>query len=282
MGYVSGLFFFQPSVLCDRLSSSSSRGGQCTNPPLWSSPSRGFPFSELRPNVFPSPVPHCAPTYVSQECAGPGAFVGVVKQEVDVEAFETSVSPPRVSDEEFDEAVLKEIDAICEQRSSAKRERLTSFGSPPSSQCLTLTRHEKPPDDGNVSGSSKMQQIEEEKENSAQDVVTGDGSVPKAYSEYLESLNDRQREAACSDISVPLMIVAGPGSGKVYFLVSMWTFMNSSYCVLVCAIDACNCLWVLCVVLYSDFNYGWARADASEGGKSFFKHVKIIMLCHFF
>lgn len=37
------------------------------------------------------------------------------------------------------------------------------------------------------------------------------------YLKYLKSLNDRQREAACTDISTPLMIVAGPGSGKVFF-----------------------------------------------------------------
>ncbi|CAA6669779.1 unnamed protein product [Spirodela intermedia] len=181
--------------------------------------SRSLPLSELCLNAFSHPVAHRAPTCVSQECATLGAFVGSVKQEVDNQAFEASVPPPRVSDEEFDEAVLKEIDAICEQRSSAKRERLTSFGSLPSSHCLTLTHHERPPDDENDSDSSRMQQIEEERENSAQDVATGDGSVPQAYSEYLESLNDRQREAAYSDISIPLMIVAGPGSGKTSTMV---------------------------------------------------------------
>ncbi|KAM0878843.1 hypothetical protein ACQ4PT_034615 [Festuca glaucescens] len=41
-----------------------------------------------------------------------------------------------------------------------------------------------------------------------------DGCAPRKYYEYLHSLNDRQREAACSDVAVPLMIVAGPGSGK--------------------------------------------------------------------
>jgi hypothetical protein len=39
--------------------------------------------------------------------------------------------------------------------------------------------------------------------------------APKKYYEYLHSLNDRQKEAACNDVAVPLMIVAGPGSGKV-------------------------------------------------------------------
>lgn len=53
-----------------------------------------------------------------------------------------------------------------------------------------------------------------------------EGCAPKKYYEYLHSLNDRQREAACSDVSVPLMIVAGPGSGKVYIRVLL-SFMHS-------------------------------------------------------
>ena len=47
-----------------------------------------------------------------------------------------------------------------------------------------------------------------------------DGCAPRKYYEYLHSLNDRQREAACSDVAVPLMIVAGPGSGKVHFFLN--------------------------------------------------------------
>lgn len=43
--------------------------------------------------------------------------------------------------------------------------------------------------------------------------------VPRKYYEYLNSLNDMQREAACSDVAVPLMIVAGPGSGKTSTMV---------------------------------------------------------------
>lgn len=45
-----------------------------------------------------------------------------------------------------------------------------------------------------------------------------EGCAPRKYYEYLHSLNDKQREAACSDVAVPLMIVAGPGSGKVQIL----------------------------------------------------------------
>ncbi|KAK6121752.1 hypothetical protein DH2020_044504 [Rehmannia glutinosa] len=38
--------------------------------------------------------------------------------------------------------------------------------------------------------------------------------MPEEYAKYIQSLNDKQQEAACSDISIPLVIVAGPGSGK--------------------------------------------------------------------
>jgi hypothetical protein len=56
-----------------------------------------------------------------------------------------------------------------------------------------------------------------------------EGCAPKKYYEYLHSLNDKQREAACSDVSVPLMIVAGPGSGKVYFLsIQYYRYMKDS------------------------------------------------------
>ncbi|KAK3127095.1 hypothetical protein QOZ80_7AG0568260 [Eleusine coracana subsp. coracana] len=43
--------------------------------------------------------------------------------------------------------------------------------------------------------------------------------APSKYYEYLHSLNDKQREAACSDVNIPLMIVAGPGSGKTSTMV---------------------------------------------------------------
>ncbi|KZV24457.1 ATP-dependent DNA helicase srs2-like [Dorcoceras hygrometricum] len=43
--------------------------------------------------------------------------------------------------------------------------------------------------------------------------------MPEEYAKYIHSLNDRQREAACFDISIPLVIVAGPGSGKTSTMV---------------------------------------------------------------
>lgn len=48
----------------------------------------------------------------------------------------------------------------------------------------------------------------------------GDADLtPPKYREYFQKLNDAQREAACCDIGQPLMIVAGPGSGKTSTMV---------------------------------------------------------------
>jgi hypothetical protein len=43
----------------------------------------------------------------------------------------------------------------------------------------------------------------------------GSPSPPTEMPEYLRTLNATQREAALSDTSKPLLILAGPGSGKV-------------------------------------------------------------------
>ncbi|KAL6134717.1 hypothetical protein ACLB2K_066945 [Fragaria x ananassa] len=68
----------------------------------------------------------------------------------------------------------------------------------------------------NVNGSAAAQVISGGGADSAEDGLL---SMPEEYSKYLKSLNDRQREAACSDIATPLMIVAGPGSGKTSTMV---------------------------------------------------------------
>uniref|UniRef100_A0A0E0IBH2 DNA 3'-5' helicase n=1 Tax=Oryza nivara TaxID=4536 RepID=A0A0E0IBH2_ORYNI len=60
---------------------------------------------------------------------------------------------------------------------------------------------------------------QEEPQETELEIEENEGCVPKKYYEYLQSLNDRQREAACSDVTIPLMIVAGPGSGKTSTMV---------------------------------------------------------------
>ncbi|KAG1354352.1 ATP-dependent DNA helicase SRS2-like protein [Cocos nucifera] len=103
-------------------------------------------------------------------------------------------------DDELDDAFLQEVDALCEERSTAKKQR-------PSPESMVR----------DTSAVEDMEQLRQERTGLFQD--PNDGSVPQKYYDYMKSLSDAQREAACSDISVPLMIVAGPGSGKTSTMV---------------------------------------------------------------
>ncbi|CAN6565199.1 unnamed protein product [Malus baccata var. baccata] len=117
--------------------------------------------------------------------------------------FPTSCSsfsaPGIIGDDDLDESILQEIDALIEQKPSVDIQR-DDIGSCGSDVCATSA----PP----LSC-----------ENQTDSVNHGLPNMPDEYSKYLLSLNERQREAACSDISVPLMIVAGPGSGKTSTMV---------------------------------------------------------------
>lgn len=131
---------------------------------------------------------------------------------------------PSLLDEDFDESMLEEIDAICEQQSAAKAERedlnvnIDMRGQQYDYSCsdhiaasiLTTNenvRAESAVDTRNYFG------LKEDDLSTLGTVQSG--GMPDEYSKYLQSLNDRQRDAACSDIKIPLMITAGPGSGKV-------------------------------------------------------------------
>ncbi|PHT52496.1 ATP-dependent DNA helicase SRS2-like protein [Capsicum baccatum] len=75
----------------------------------------------------------------------------------------------------------------------------------------------------NLTGNQEYE-VEETKSSKATDTgskleATDIRKMPEDYSKYVESLNARQQEAACSDISIPLIIVAGPGSGKTSTMV---------------------------------------------------------------
>uniref|UniRef100_A0A2N9FMJ5 DNA 3'-5' helicase n=1 Tax=Fagus sylvatica TaxID=28930 RepID=A0A2N9FMJ5_FAGSY len=115
-----------------------------------------------------------------------------------------SVSVSGTLDDDFDESILEEIDALCEQNSAAKAEM----------QSVTGCESVKP--EGTLDSVSNLDLITKGPDTS-QTIQTG--NMPEEYSKYLQSLNDRQREAACNNISVPLMIVAGPGSGKTSTMV---------------------------------------------------------------
>ncbi|CAK8571971.1 unnamed protein product [Lathyrus sativus] len=137
-----------------------------------------------------------------------------------------------VEDFDFDESILEQIDILCEQKSAVK-----AFW-----QGLDDSCHEKVLSEsgvvGNfdlVSGTSSVSKgigngdmfspgiaLDHKEEcvhsdSTRQGLLSG--TMPEEYSKYLESLNDRQREAACTDVSTPLMIVAGPGSGKTSTMV---------------------------------------------------------------
>ncbi|KAA3454352.1 ATP-dependent DNA helicase SRS2-like protein isoform X1 [Gossypium australe] len=162
-----------------------------------------------------------------------GPFITPIKQP----AFSNLSDPfltPSLLDEDFDESIFEEIDAICEHQSAAKAEE-----------------EEEDEEDLNVKVNMEGQQNDNKNRNDhtatllftmnenvraesavdtrnyfglkEEDLCTlGDkqsGNMPDEYSKYLQSLNDKQREAACSDISIPLMIVAGPGSGKTSTMV---------------------------------------------------------------
>ncbi|KAJ8772422.1 hypothetical protein K2173_027599 [Erythroxylum novogranatense] len=113
-------------------------------------------------------------------------------------------------DDDFDESALTEIDAICEQKSSDKEEMqsLRSLGSIELSESRTSS--------GALESWDKLV-TEARNESTSQTLEFG--NMPEEYMKYLQSLNERQREAARSDISIPLMIIAGPGSGKTSTMV---------------------------------------------------------------
>lgn len=141
----------------------------------------------------------------------------------------TSAISNGVEDFDFDESILEQIDMLCEQKSAVK-----AFW-----QGLDDSCHEKVLSESGgvanvdlVSGTSSVSKgigngdmfshgialdLKEEhvhSDGTRQGLLSG--TMPEEYSKYLVSLNDRQREAACTDVSTPLMIVAGPGSGKVF------------------------------------------------------------------
>ena len=130
-----------------------------------------------------------------------------------------SLMPKNILDDDLCESILEEIDALCEQKPAAKTE-----GQFPNSVISTENQF-RVKNGGKDSSSSvdaekflqtaSMLPLEGDL-NSGAEQVAQTASMPDEYSKYLHSLNDRQREAACSDISIPLMIVAGPGSGKVH------------------------------------------------------------------
>ncbi|KAF2311658.1 hypothetical protein GH714_025671 [Hevea brasiliensis] len=138
------------------------------------------------------------------------------------------LSKPSILDDDFDESILNEIDAICEQNSAAKAE-IQSYNSLP-----VKNKYKEENSGGDFASSASVSakddirtqvafessdDLESRKEDRDASQIIQHGNMPEEYSKYLLSLSNRQREAACSDIYIPLMIVAGPGSGKTSTMV---------------------------------------------------------------
>ncbi|KAJ4839959.1 hypothetical protein Tsubulata_047349 [Turnera subulata] len=136
---------------------------------------------------------------------------------------------PSLLDDDFDESVLEEIDAICDQKSAAKplEEKSSNTSFPVESgtteesagdfaSWAAVSADENGGTLGLLNSLIGSESREEDKDASQANCFE---KMPKEYSEYLQKLNDRQQEAACGDISTPLMILAGPGSGKTSTMV---------------------------------------------------------------
>ncbi|CAK9219309.1 unnamed protein product [Sphagnum troendelagicum] len=120
--------------------------------------------------------------------------------------------------EEFDEELIQELDALCEKRSKGPHDgRKLSTGQ----ELHSLSTH--------VSTVCWRGDLQERMlASSASPVLVqgvlvtraGSPSPPTEMPEYLRTLNATQREAALSDTSKPLLILAGPGSGKTSTMVA--------------------------------------------------------------
>ncbi|XP_029128590.1 ATP-dependent DNA helicase SRS2-like protein At4g25120 isoform X2 [Cajanus cajan] len=138
-----------------------------------------------------------------------------------------------ILDDDFDESVLEQIDILVEQKSAelaAEQQLGCSCSEKVSSESnvvcdVNLRSRFSTVSEGIGNGylfssGVELDTKEEEVDTSWQGLQSSENStMPEEYSKYLQSLNDRQREAACTDISTPLMIVAGPGSGKTSTMV---------------------------------------------------------------
>ena len=159
------------------------------------------------------------------------SYTTPVKQQECFDLIDSVSMTSSTLDDDFDESILEEIDALCEQKSAAKAERQVlscdidpgshhdgNSNGDPSASSESVTGYESVQMEGALDSRSDLDPTTKGSDTSQ---IIETGNMPEEYSKYLQSLNDRQREAACNDISVPLMIVAGPGSGKVPLYLSL-------------------------------------------------------------
>ncbi|CAH8304237.1 unnamed protein product [Eruca vesicaria subsp. sativa] len=153
-------------------------------------------------------------------------FVTPLKEESErVSLSYGGCSTSSLLDDEIDDSILEEIDAICEQ--SARKIAKIACQTPSTSINLTPLKDNECSDLKVDLGFSAVKMSEPDSEVklelNEEATVAADpaliNSMPEECSKYMQSLNDRQRDAACSDISTPLMVIAGPGSGKTSTMV---------------------------------------------------------------
>lgn len=129
-----------------------------------------------------------------------------------------------ILEEDFDESLLIEIDDLCERKANIKggneslenKEVINELGNDKVCGRLKSVSDENLME-GGLSGQAMVSEhtLIEPEVSSSENALADIHSMPDAYMNYVRSLNETQTKAACSDVSIPLMIVAGPGSGKV-------------------------------------------------------------------
>ncbi|CAH2078009.1 unnamed protein product [Thlaspi arvense] len=152
----------------------------------------------------------------------PDSFVTPLKEPERVTLSYDCSTSSLLDDDDFDESILAEIDAIIEQSA-----RKAACQTPNTSMTQTPSSDDKNSDlkasfvsnavDFHEQDSNAKVELNEETTIAADPASIN--IMPDECSKYMQSLNDRQRDAACSNIATPLMVIAGPGSGKTSTMV---------------------------------------------------------------
>ncbi|OWM75728.1 hypothetical protein CDL15_Pgr021893 [Punica granatum] len=204
--------------------------GSSTTP---SPPSGGFTIHKTRST---NRLPIAGIASKERCCDSDDSFRNSAKEREEYISSSDTLPTPSILDDDFDDSLLEEIDALCYHELSHRHSKADM-------RCPTRESDNGSNDFNSASlhiTENIESQIPVQNEDSLPFVPEGMGSpammkkldMPLQYSKYLDSLNERQREAAFSDIATPLMIVAGPGSGKACFP-TIKTTLFTCCCVLV-------------------------------------------------
>ncbi|XP_031382981.1 ATP-dependent DNA helicase SRS2-like protein At4g25120 isoform X2 [Punica granatum] len=191
--------------------------GSSTTP---SPPSGGFTIHKTRST---NRLPIAGIASKERCCDSDDSFRNSAKEREEYISSSDTLPTPSILDDDFDDSLLEEIDALCYHELSHRHSKADM-------RCPTRESDNGSNDFNSASlhiTENIESQIPVQNEDSLPFVPEGMGSpammkkldMPLQYSKYLDSLNERQREAAFSDIATPLMIVAGPGSGKTSTMV---------------------------------------------------------------